>query len=194
MTSAPALACPRCRKALRPESWRDESRGRCHSCGTDFEFFGFPALRAVKAQIAPQAAVLAAESVCFFHADNRATAICEGCGRLLCDVCTVPIAGQKLCPTCIAKTKSTDLPTVVRERVLYDHIALVLAVFPILLGIFTLITAPAALGIVIYGWRKPGSLVARGTRIRLAVAGVVTILEIAFWAYALFNFGSHRRF
>ncbi len=181
MTSAPALPCPSCQRVLRPESWHDEHGGSCFFCKTDFEFFGYPALRASRTQIAPQAAVLAAESVCYFHAENRAEAICDGCGRLLCPVCAVPFAGQKLCPSCIAASKSAELPAAVRERVLYDRIALGLAFFPLLIWPMTLLTAPVTIGFVFYGWKKPGSLVLGPGRGRLVAAAIVAVLEIVGW-------------
>src|SRR3954468_11948079 len=181
MTSSPALSCPRCKRVLGPESWRGEHEGRCRRCDTEFEFRAFPALNATRAQIAPQVAVLAADSVCFFHAENRAESICEGCGRLLCPVCTVPFAGQKLCPTCIAGSKVSTAPNLARKRVLYDGIALALAGLPLLVWPFTLITAPLTLGMVIYGWKKPSSLVRGRSATRLVIAAILAILEIAGW-------------
>ena len=181
MTSAPALRCPRCQRVLGPESWTDANSGTCFRCKTDYEFVGFPALRATRTQVAPQPAVLAADSVCFFHAENRAEAICDGCGRLLCPVCTVAFAGQKLCPTCISATKNSAAPTVTRDRVLFDGIALVLACLPLLMWPLTLITAPAALGVAIYGWNKPGSLVRGRSRGRLVFAMIFALVQIAGW-------------
>lgn len=194
MSTTAALRCPGCKKLLRAESWRDERHGSCYACQTDFECLVFPALTAGRAQIAPQAAVLAAESVCFFHADNRAETICDGCGRLLCPVCAVPMAGQKLCPSCIAVSKSAELPAFVSNRVLYDRIALGLAVLPLLIWPFTLLTAPLALGFVVYGWRKPGSLVLGPGRGRFVVAGIFALLEIAGWIFLAANLWLHRRF
>ncbi|MEO5960426.1 MAG: hypothetical protein ABIZ49_07975, partial [Opitutaceae bacterium] len=107
MTAGPVLACPSCKRTLGPESWSDAQHGTCFRCKNDFEFLGFPALTASRAKVAAQAAMLAEDSVCFFHAENRAEAVCEGCGRLLCPVCSVPFAGQKICPTCIAATKTS---------------------------------------------------------------------------------------
>jgi hypothetical protein len=127
MTAGPALPCPRCQRTLGPESWIDAQGGVCFRCKTDYEFVAFPALTATRVPIAPQAAVLAADSVCFFHPENRAETICEGSGRLLCPVCTVPFVGRKLCPTCIAGTKGSPAPAIIRERTLFDGIALVLA-------------------------------------------------------------------
>jgi hypothetical protein len=187
MTSGPALPCPRCKRTLGPESWADAHHGTCFRCKTDYEFVAFPALNAVRTHVAAQAAVLAEDSVCFFHAENRAEVICEACGRLLCPVCAVPFAGQKLCPTCIAGTKASEAPGTVRSRTLYDSLALTLAILPpatIVFAVFSLITAPIALGIAIYGWKKPGSLVRR-TRVRLVIAIVAASIQIVAWIVSI---------
>jgi hypothetical protein len=184
MTSGPALSCPSCKRALGPESWTHEHEGRCARCDTRFEFLAFPALKATRARIAPQAAMLEADSVCFFHAENRAEAICDGCGRLLCPVCAVPFAGQKLCPTCIAAGRTSGAPALIRDRPLWDGIALALALVPLVifpLAFLSIGTAPATLGVVIYGWNKPGSLVRGPSRWRFIVAGLLAVAEIAGW-------------
>lgn len=185
MISGPALPCPKCKRTLGPESWRDEHHGSCFRCTTDFEFVAFPALHAKRAQVAAQAAVLAEDSVCFFHTENRAEAVCEGCGRMLCAVCTVPFGGRKLCPTCISSSKASDAPAVVRDRVLYDGIALALALAFVLVVTWpiTLVTAPVALGYTIYGWRKPSSLVRGPSRIRFIVAGALAVIQIGVWIF-----------
>jgi hypothetical protein len=191
MTAAVALACPRCHCPLGADAWLDGESGICTRCLTAFEFVGFPALHAARTRVRPQAAVLAADSVCFFHGENRAESICDGCGRLLCPVCTVPFAGQKLCPVCIAGTRASSAPNLTRERVLYDGIALSLAGLPLLLWPFTLLTAPSALGFVIYGWKKPGSLVRGRSVARLVCAAILAVLEIAGWVILLVIWKTH---
>ncbi len=181
MTSGAALACPRCKRTLGPDSWADAQHGTCVRCRVEFEFVEFPALNATRAQVTAQAAVLADDSVCFFHAENRAAAICENCGRLLCPVCTVSFAGKKLCPSCIAGTKTSTDSAFTRDRMLFDSLALALAGLPLLIWPFTLLTAPAALGMVIYGWKKPNSLVRGSSRARLIIAAILALLEIAGW-------------
>ena len=181
MTLGPALPCPKCKRVLESYSWHDAGSGSCRRCETEFDFTPFPALTATRSIVVPQAAELAADSVCFFHAENRAETICEGCGRLLCPVCTVKFSGQKLCPTCIAGTKSSDAAPTVRDRTLFDGTALAIALIPLLMWPFTLITAPVALGFVIYGWKKPGSLVRGRSRVRFVLAAVCAVLEIGGW-------------
>jgi hypothetical protein len=187
MTPTPALPCPHCKRVLGPESWIDVRNGVCAKCRTDFEFVPFRALNFTTVRATPQAAVPASDSVCFFHAENRAESVCDSCGRLLCPVCTVPFAGQKLCPVCIAASKRSDAPHGVRERVLYDGLALALAVLPpltLVLFFVTPLTAPVALGLTIYGWRKPGSLVRSG-RVKFIVAGVAAAVQIIWWLFVL---------
>jgi hypothetical protein len=71
---------------------------------------------------------------------------------------------------------------------LYDNIALLLAVTPLVTVVFwffTLITAPATLFVVIRYWRAPSSLVPR-TKTRFVIAGVVAVLQLAGWGFVLF--------
>jgi len=185
MTPGQALPCPHCKRELAPESWIDPTAGVCVHCRTRFDFTGFPALTAVATKLTPQAAVLAADSVCFFHPENRAEAVCDSCGRLLCPVCSIPFGGQRICPTCIAANRKSGVASTVRHRVIYDNIALALAVYPVLLVVtfmLTIVTAPAALVMVIVAWNKPRSLVRGPGRLRLIVAGILALLQIGAWA------------
>jgi len=179
--TGPALPCPHCQRVLEPNSWHGETAGRCGRCLAEFDFFPFPALTAERVRIAPQAALVAEDSVCFFHGENRAEVVCDDCGRLLCAVCAISFGGRRACPSCVAASKKSEAAPVVRQRVLYDSLALTLALFPLVLWPFTLVTAPVALGIVIAGWNKPNSLVRGPGRTRLIVAGIFALLEIAVW-------------
>jgi hypothetical protein len=188
MTVGPALPCPSCKRVLEAHSWDDANGGLCRGCQAEFEFFPFPALTAVRTKAVPQSAVLAEDSVCFFHAENRAESICEDCGRLLCSVCTVEFGGRKQCPSCIAASKSSDAAPAVRGRTLYDGIALSLALLPLLVWPLTAVTSGAALGMVIYGWKKPGSIVRGTSRVRLIVAGFFALCEIIAWISGILYF------
>lgn len=185
MTAGTALACPSCRRALETDSWHDASHGTCRRCAVDFEFRAFPAFAASRAHASAIAAELEADSVCFFHAQNRAEAICEECGRLLCSVCSIPFAGRKLCPSCVAATRVSGAAEVATHRTLWDGIALTVAFVPLFVWPLTIVTAPVALGLVVHGWRKPGSLVRRNPRARLVVAAVLALLQIGGWITAL---------
>ena len=43
------------------------------------------------------------------------------------------------------------------------------------------LTAPAALGLSIYGWKKPGSITSRRKKVRFVVAGILATLQIGGW-------------
>ncbi|MDB6094616.1 MAG: hypothetical protein JWM32_2178 [Verrucomicrobia bacterium] len=151
----------------------------------------FPALTRAPTRVTPKAVVVSEHATCFFHAQNEAESVCESCGRMLCAVCTVEFSGRRLCPSCIALARKSP-KAASTHRVLYGGIALSLAILPLFLWPFTAVTAPLSLGFVIFGWRKPGSLVGGG-RARLIIAGMLALMEIAAWIVVLaFGFTRHR--
>jgi hypothetical protein len=191
MTSGPALPCPKCQRSLEPLSWHSDHAGSCRRCGVDFEFTGFPALTASRVHVGPKAVLAAEHATCFFHAENQAETVCASCGRFLCTVCAIEFNQRKLCPACVASANNTE-PEAVGQRTLHDGIALSLALVPMLIWPITFVTAPTALGFVIYGWRKPRSLVAGG-RSKLIWAGILSLLQIAGWLVLLVFFLTRKR-
>jgi hypothetical protein len=179
------LACPKCRRTVPEAYWQGVDLVRCPGCQGEFEQLRFPALAAaVRVDRAADTAL--GEANCFFHAANRAEAACDGCGRYVCAVCRVPMSGQQFCPSCLeARTDRRKLPE--NHRVLYDSIALIAALLPLIMWPVTLLSAPFALGMCIYGWNKPGSLLPRGRRWRFILAGTIATVQIGGW---LFIFGS----
>ena len=71
------------------------------------------------------------------------------------------------------------------QRTLYDGIALSLAVLPLLVFYFTLLTAPIAIFIAIRHWNTPRSIVRR-TRIRLVLAIILATIQIIGWGVAAY--------
>jgi len=73
--------------------------------------------------------------------------------------------------------------------VLYDNIALGLAVVPVLTCFLFPLTSPVAVAVAIWGWRKPSSLLPR-TKARFILAILIASaglgLGIAYWI-AIFN-------
>ncbi|HXQ81908.1 MAG TPA: B-box zinc finger protein [Opitutaceae bacterium] len=185
MTIGAKLPCPSCGRLLDSSAWIDDESGWCQHCDADFDFMGFPALDAQPARVVPKAVLVAEHATCFHHPENQAEAVCETCGRFLCAVCAINFAGRLLCPECIRTATRSDINSV-GSRVLYDGIALSLAVLPLLVWPVTLVTAPVALGSVFVGWRKPRSLV-KGGRARLVAAGLIAVAEIVGWVF-LFAF------
>jgi hypothetical protein len=130
----------------------------------------------------PTSVMLDSEAACFQHPDKRAVVACSSCGRFLCALCRIDLKGQPTCVACIQaaqhKGRATDLS---RHRLLYDDIALALALLPILFWPVTILTAPAALVLCFVWWRRPASLVPR-SRVRFVLAALFALLEIAGWA------------
>lgn len=146
----------------------------------------FPAFfRAVERGEAGDRIQAEGDASCFYHAQRKAVLACEGCGRFLCTLCDVPLAGQHLCPACIETGKRKGrLPNLHRHRLLHDEIALALAVYPAVIPffgwVFSILTAPVSLVLAIRYWKAPLSIVPR-TRWRFVVAIIFAVLEILVW-------------
>lgn len=123
---------------------------------------------------------------CFYHPKNRAQVPCDICGRFLCALCDVELQGQHICPSCLNTGRQKQrIKTLDNTRVLYGGIAALTAFLPIVaMWPVTIITAPLALFIAIYGWNKPRSLTGKG-RLIYIVAIVLALLQIAAWGWML---------
>ena len=174
-----APPCPKCKVPLSGIDGRGE--GVCDACATVLEFVLFPALRRVK-PVARAVRSLDGDATCFFHAQNQAAAVCDGCGRYVCAVCEVPgDGGRRLCPPCVsAGRKKAVVKT--DEIVAYDTMAIGLALVPMLMWPVTLVTAPITMFMAIYGWRKPRSLVRPGCG-RLVAAIIISALQMGGWTF-----------
>jgi hypothetical protein len=177
------LACPKCRRTVPEVYWQGVDVARCPACESEFEQIRFPALAASR-RIDRASALGAGEANCYFHSENRAEAACDGCGRYVCAVCRVAVADKHYCPSCL-ETRSDRRKLPENHRLLYDRIALVLAGLPLIVWPITLLTAPAALAMCFYGWKKPGSLLSKWPRVRFVIAGVLASIQIAAWCYGL---------
>lgn len=188
-----AAALPQCTRcyALVPVSQLNHADMQpCASCGSLLRVEVFPALfRPAPAEQRPEALVLASEASCFYHPESRAVLPCDACGRFVCALCDCEVRGRHFCPSCLetGRTKGR-IKNLENERILYDNIALGLAVLPValLVGIyFTFITAPMAIFIALRHWNSPGSIIPR-TKIRLVLAIVLAAAQIIGWAVLLY--------
>lgn len=134
----------------------------------------------------PSAAEMAAgvgDSTCFYHASKRAAAPCSQCGRFLCALCSVELSGAVWCPECLEAGRTRKrVVNLENQRNLYDSIALALSTWPMLLFFYpTFITAPATLFFSIFYWKRPTSIVRRHPKVRLILAIIIALLQIAGW-------------
>ncbi len=176
------VSCSKCNSPLPETFFNTSSLAECPECGVLLQAEVFPALYKpiVEGQIG-ETILVDGEAGCFYHPQKRAAVPCSSCGRFLCALCDVELNDQHLCPGCLEtgqkKGKLSQLET---RRTLYDSAALSLALIPLLLWPFTIVTAPTAIILAIYSWRKPSSLVPR-TRIRACLAIIFGLLQITGW-------------
>lgn len=186
------IQCPACRAWLVDGPFNQPKSAPCPACGVPLRTEVFPALfRKMSAGQSGEAIMVEGESSCFYHPQKKAVLPCDGCGRFLCALCDCPLHGQHFCPACLeaGKTKG-KIKSLDNERTLYDSIALSLAILPLLIFYFTIITAPMTLYVAIRYWKAPQSILRR-TKIRFIIAIFIALLEIGGWA-ALFIYFSTR--
>lgn len=178
-------SCSGCGRILEPYELAARSDVTCLACGSTTHLFLFPALlrpaEAVRGQV-----ILDGEASCFYHLTRKASVPCDGCGRFLCALCDVAMEGGHWCPTCVQQRRQQPdaLPTLDSQRVLYDNIALSLAILPLLIFWFTVLTAPATLFLVVRFWNRPTSILPR-TRIRFVLAALIAGLQVVGWGLAI---------
>lgn len=182
-----SLACPRCRTPIYLASLNTGRFFPCPGCGTNTWAEVFPALlRPIAAGAAGETILIEGEAGCFYHPQKRATVHCAACGRFLCALCDVELNGQHFCPGCLhSGQRKGKLSQLENRRFLCDSAALSLALVPLLMWPITIITAPTAIGLAIYGWNKPGSLIPR-TRVRAVAAIFIALLELVGWGFFFF--------
>src|SRR6516164_11673226 len=163
----------------------------CNGCSSLMFVEVFPALfRPMALGQTGEVLVVEGDSTCFYHPAKKAVLPCEGCGRFLCALCDCDLSGTHFCPACLeaGKTKG-KIKNLQNERPLYDSIALMLAVLPIVTVAFwflSLLAAPAALITSIVYWNAPRSIIHR-SKIRYVLAIVFSVIQIGGWV-ALFYF------
>src|SRR5947209_734443 len=130
-----AVYCPKCKAASVAEVWNEPNQTPCPVCQTQVRVYSFPALyRPQSRGQTAEPVVMEGEASCFYHPQKRASVPCHGCGRFLCALCDCEFQGHHYCPACLqtGKTKG-KIKNLQNQRVLYDSIALGLAIIPLAL-------------------------------------------------------------
>src|ERR1039458_5057388 len=96
------LLCARCQMPLPGWELASSEGARCTYCWSLNTVRAFPAMfREAGAPARPEVA-LDGEAACFDHAGKRAVAVCNQCGRFVCELCKVELGGHVWCPSCVA--------------------------------------------------------------------------------------------
>ena len=180
------VACTRCHAPVPVELLNTDHIAPCPSCQAALQVDVFPALLrpAASAALAPSA-VAEGEATCFYHAQKTAHVACDACGRFICALCDIELPGGHWCPTCVESgVRKGNIVTFEQRRVLYDRVALSLALLPVLAWPITIVTAPATLVLTALTWRKPGSLAPR-TKVRFVIAALFALATLAAWALGI---------
>lgn len=161
-------------------------QANCPACGTGTLIEVFPALINPPAPgQSGEKLLIDDQSSCFYHPSKKAVIPCESCGRFLCSLCDIEFNGRHLCSTCIESgAKKGKIVQMRRDTTYYDDIAIALAILPILIFYFTIITAPIAMYIAIRYWNAPLSAAPRG-KWRFVVAIVFASLQIIGWGFGI---------
>jgi hypothetical protein len=187
------VQCPKCQAWLLDGVFNQTELSPCPACGVPLQVEVFPALfRRINPGQSGETIMFEGESSCFYHPQKKAVRPCQGCGRFVCALCDCELNGQHFCPACLeaGKTKG-KIKSLENQRTLYDGIALSLAIYPLLIFYFTLVTAPIALFVAIRYWNAPRSLVRR-TKIRYITAIILASMQIAGWGLLFFTIASHH--
>lgn len=146
----------------------------CPACGRIVLCRAFPALLREPARGSEgERIVNDRDAACFYHADRKAASVCDNCGRFMCELCNVAIAGRHFCPRCTETARrENDLSALSSEHILRDDIALLFAILPL--------TAPFAVYYAIRYWKTSTSILPR-TKIRFTAAFVIGTIQIVAW-------------
>ena len=176
------LKCTKCHSSLQGEVSNSPAMIRCPSCGVFMRVDIFPALfRELPSDASEDTSIVDDEAGCFYHSKKKAVISCSACGRFLCSLCDVEFDGRHLCTSCLETGKKKHkVKNMGDHRILYDSIALALAVIPMIFFWPTILTAPLVLFFVIRYWKAPSSIVSR-TKARSIVALLIGSLQIIVW-------------
>jgi len=193
---APALSCSQCKTPLPEDIIGQRELIPCPTCATRWQVEVFPALfRRVVPGRNGELLLSDGEASCFYHPNKKASMPCQNCGRFLCALCDCDLHGRHICPACLEAGKTRGkIKNLENQRILYDSIALSLALLPLLIFYFTVITAPMALYVAIRYWSAPLSLLRR-TKVRFVLAILIAGLQIIGWGVGIYllarNWDSH---
>jgi hypothetical protein len=183
-----SVPCNRCNRPLPKWELGAQHPAQCPECGASSIVRVFPALFHAPGGPVLSEAAAEGESTCFDHPGKRAVAACNRCGRFVCQLCSVEFQGAVWCPSCFtAGDYRAKIVEFENSRTLFDSTALIAAVAPLLLWPLTAISAPMALFVALWFWKRPLSLVRRW-RWRSVLAAAVALGEIGGWIWGIAYF------
>ena len=183
------IRCTKCSATLPDENINSRSFMPCPICSSMIRTDVFPAAyETFSLGSSGELLLMDDESSCFYHPSKQAVTTCSSCGRFLCSLCDIDFSDRHMCISCIESGKKKGIIGKLEDRrVRYDNIALGLAVLPIFIWPFTLITAPIAVFVVFRYWRKPSGIL-RKSRLRMIFALLLAGVQILLWTRLGYKF------
>ena len=156
---AATFSCPKCHAALGIEPGMTEATARARIALRWSRPTFFPVFFPVQAGAAASALVDHTEASCFNHPQKQAVDVCDGCGRMICALCSIELNDEHLCPNCISSGKKKGRITTLEDtRTRYDSIAvLARGLRPVVLSSPFFSLRPRSLSPIRH-WNSPGSL------------------------------------
>jgi hypothetical protein len=176
-----APACPACRAPFPTDAGTLAGLTRCPSCQVELRLTVLPGFgRVTPTGSRAERTGGDDEAACFFHPAKRAVVPCDRCGRFLCALCDLPVAGEHLCPACIQTAQQKGgLPALERSRIRWDLIVWLVLLLPILVcWIAVPVTALAGVGLAIWRLKAPPSRVAASRRSLMIAIGFGVLLAL----------------
>ena len=166
------VRCGKCQAVLSPDLFNTGQFFPCPTCLAPLQVLQTPAASTAEPLL------VEGQSSCFYHPAKKAAIVCEGCGRFLCGLCDLELNGRHVCPVCLEtgrkKSKFKDLEN---TRVLWDYLALSVAIIPPLCFWPALVGAPLTLYLVLRYRKAPCSITGK-SNLAFAAAAVLAVLEI----------------
>jgi len=186
------VSCTQCHAPIPAGYYNTADLVPCPSCHAPITINAFPALFRGLQTGKEGETLIDDQASCYYHPQKKAVLPCDHCGRFLCALCDVELGGKHLCPACVETGKKKGrIVNLDRHRVLYDGVALRLALFPMITVWFTIVTAPVAIYLSIRHWNSPMSVIKR-TKVRFVLAIVISGLQILAWATGIVYLASRR--
>lgn len=177
------ISCSRCRRVIPPQAYNLGRAAPCPACSEPVQVDAYPAILAGPVVGRRGETILTeGQASCFHHAQKKATAACDRCGRFLCALCATELGQRQLCLDCYKQELSGMAEqdagaNSVRQFTRYDNMALTLSLIP-LYGL----TALAGIFIAIGFWGRRTSVLPR-SRIRGVLAIILSAGQLVGWAF-----------
>jgi hypothetical protein len=183
------IDCPKCKIPLEWQNFNTQEMTRCPACNGALRIEIFPAfLEDPSVPVMANLSAIGDESSCFFHPQKKAALACALCGRFICSLCDIEFGDKHVCPACLeAGKKKKKIINLETHRVLYDDIALAVAIIPMIFIWVTVITAPISIYMSIRYWKSETSIIPR-TKIRFMSAIAISLLQLSGWFLALSSY------